>query len=56
MISAPIKAGYVFVGWPSIHGSPVAEYTAEEIYSAENGRVYYAVYDEIPVYEEASVG
>ena len=56
VISAPIKAGYVFVGWTSIHGSTVAEYTAEEIYSAENGRVYYAVYDEIPVYEEASVG
>ena len=43
-ISAPIRAGYTFVGWTAQQGSTTADYTAANVADAPAGTVLYAIW------------
>ncbi len=44
-LSAPIRAGYSFLGWSLSPSSEFPEYTAENMANAENGVTLYAVWE-----------
>lgn len=45
-LTMPMKRGYTCVGWTSVKGSNVAEYTVESVVNAPEGTVLYACWKE----------
>lgn len=43
-IHAPVRLGYIFLGWTTEYGSDKVQYSAEEIGNVPMGTVLYAVW------------